>query len=286
LGFRYVLQVHHDSAKRDATVEERLTSGGDILYSFGQSEVRLFGDAPSMAPKAVFPADPRRSFLPILEPGPDNQRITAFKRWLAGMWLFKLRPDLIGSESNDEATALAPNGSNFVSWFRTLLQEAPATVHNLVSDARAFIPGLSDIRLDRVGSEVKRLMLDCKVGPSEFRLSMADLSDGQRILLVLYTILHQIASTASLLVFDEPDNFVADSEIQPWISAVRERIAEARRGTLLVFSHHPHLIDYLAADQVLRLWRDDGPTRVEELSVDRDQGLPVSTLLNLGIAGA
>jgi len=52
--------------------------------------------------------------------------------------------------------------------------------------------------------------------PSEYRLS--DLSDGQRTLIALYTIL--VASTAGgentyTLCLDEPENFLALPEIQP-----------------------------------------------------------------------
>jgi ABC-type glutathione transport system ATPase component len=111
-----------------------------------------------------------------------------------------------------------------------------------------------------------------------------ELSDGQRALLVLYTILHAVARQASLLVFDEPDNFVAQAEIQPWLSSLREAVVSSRRGTLLVISHHPEVIDYLAPDQALYLWRgEDGPARVRELEVDREQGLSASEWLKLGM---
>jgi len=48
----------------------------------------------------------------------------------------------------------------------------------------------------------------------------ADLSDGQRQLIVLYTILESLRNeTYSVLLVDEPDNFISLREIQPWHEA-------------------------------------------------------------------
>ncbi|MEM6730301.1 MAG: hypothetical protein AAF658_02025 [Myxococcota bacterium] len=84
--------------------------------------------------------------------------------------------------------------------------------------------------------------------------------------------------------FDEPDNFIATSEIQPWLSELRELITADHQGTLLVISHHPEVIDYLAPDQLLFVRRvGDGPTRVSPLEVSLDEGLKSSDVLRLGL---
>jgi energy-coupling factor transporter ATP-binding protein EcfA2 len=280
--FTYSLELNHDAPNRNTTVAERLTGDGQLLYAFEQSEVRLYGDQPTSDPRVSFPSDPKRSFLPVLEARADNQRITAFKNWVGAMWLFKLRPDLIVPDTKQEDDAIVTNGSNYVSWFRTLQQEHPEALSRLVADAQAFIPGLTGIRLVRIGQDAKVLALDCQTGQTPYRLAVDDLSDGQRVLLVLYTILHTVADRASILAFDEPDNFVTDTEIQPWLSLIRERMVESSKGTLLVISHHPTVIDYLAPDQICRIWREDGPSRVTEVELNRDSGLLASTQLKLG----
>jgi len=247
--------------------------------------VELYGDNGESNPKTRFPFVANRSFIPLLESRPDNQRITAFKRWISGLYLFSLNPWTIDIASRVEAPSIAISGSNFVSWYRSLVQESPDIQAKLRDHLAPVIVGLQTIQTESVGQNVRVLLFECGLAGRTFKVTVNELSDGQRVLLVLYTILHAVAPRATLLVFDEPDNFVAQGEIQPWLSALRTAVTESGRGTLLVISHHPEVIDYLAADEALYLWRsEDGPTRVKNLaeSLDRSQGLRASEWLQLG----
>ncbi len=83
------------------------------------------------------------------------------------------------------------------------------------------------------------------------------------------------------MVFDEPDNFVAAKEIQPWLSQMRDAVLD-HGATLLVLSHHPEVIDYLAPDNVLLFYREEGgPSRIESAKFDASHGLKASELLRL-----
>ncbi len=167
-----------------------------------------------------------------------------------------------------------------------LQQERPFITERLRGHIEPVLPGLIGLRPVKQGAETKYLTCDCQVGGHSFTLTFGELSEGQRILTILYAILEALAERVSLLVFDEPDHFVAEPEIQPWLSLLRERVVAAGRGTLLVISHHPEVIDYLGADQVLYVSRaGDGPSRSRLLEVDRETGQPVSTLLRLGSVG-
>jgi hypothetical protein len=55
------------------------------------------------------------------------------------------------------------------------------------------------------------------------------------------------------------------------------------RQQLVVVTHHPEAIDYLAADAVCRMWRDsDGRTRIEQLEPDRSAGETGYDLVRFG----
>lgn len=286
--YSYSLAIQQDpSGKAPQVQEERLAADGQLLYRIADGHVHLYGDDPTSEPRTSFPFIPTRSFLPLLESRTDNQRIMAFRRWLSGVWLFALSPQAIEVLSPAEAPAMSITGGNFVSWYRTLAQESPEVSTAIREDLLPVIPGLATIRLRSLGLNSRTLNFDCELSGSTFELGLNELSDGQRILVVLYAILRAVARNASLLFFDEPDNFVAQAEIQPWLSLLRDAVVEGGRGTLLVASHSPEVIDYMAADQVLYLWRgDDGPTRMREVEVDRDTGLRASEWLKLGISDA
>lgn len=282
--YSYSLEISHDPGQRGAVVrDERLTSSGDLLYRLVDGEVQLYGDDAPKTPLNTFPFNAKRSFLLFLEPRPDTQRISAFKRWMSGLWLFSLRPHAIDPTSVQESEAIADSGANYVSWYRALVQAEPEVAARVRNDLIPIIPGLAAIRLQKLGLDSRLMILECELGSRSFGLSVNELSDGQRTLLVLYTVLHALAARTSLLIFDEPDNFVAREEIQPWLSSIRDAVVDANRGTLLVISHHPEVIDYLAAHQVLCFSRTaDGPARLRELDVDRDKGISASEWLMLG----
>lgn len=284
--FRYELVVRHGENLKQSVVEhEAVSSNGAILYQQAEGEVRLFGDNPTNGPHTTFPGEPRRSFLPVLQPRPDNKLLTEFKQWVARMWLFALRPHEVSPDSRGEVGILDTEGKNFVSWYRNILQESPALATLIWQDLRPVIPGLQTITLPQLGLNARVLLLECQFpGAAPFKLALGEISEGQRVLLLLYTILHALAPAASLLVFDEPDNFMAEAELEPWLSRMREAVVDANKGTLLAMSHHPQVIDYLAADQVLQLSRtEDGLTRLRDVRVPLDQGLTASEFIRLGV---
>ena len=59
----------------------------------------------------------------------------------------------------------------------------------------------------------------------------------------------------SALFIDEPDNYVALAEIQPWLTDLAEACGEVLPQAVLC-SHHPELIDYLGGDRGLLLERE------------------------------
>src|SRR5207249_1480535 len=117
-------------------------------------------------------------------------------------------------------------------------------------------------------------------------IGWSKLSDGQRLLIALYGLLRLGLAKASLIALDEAENYVAPREIQPWLQAVADAAAE-RKQQLLVVSHHPEAINYIAADAGWRMWRDPdtGYTRISPLTPDRETGETAYDLLKFGSPG-
>ncbi len=86
-----------------------------------------------------------------------------------------------------------------------------------------------------------------------------------------------------MLCFDEPDNFVALSEIQPWLQVLRDTL-EAQGGQAMIVSHHPEVIDYLALDSLWQFERPSGPVIARPYEGDAASPLKLSELVARGAA--
>jgi ATPase subunit of ABC transporter with duplicated ATPase domains len=96
------------------------------------------------------------------------------------------------------------------------------------------------------------------------KLSFAQLSDGERALIVLYTVLHTLPLIDMTLFVDEPDNYLGLREIQPWLRRLTDECGESD-GQAVLISHHPEVMNSMdASDRRWLVRRDSGPTRVED----------------------
>ena len=84
------------------------------------------------------------------------------------------------------------------------------------------------------------------------------------------------------LFIDEPDNYLSLREIQPWLVRAIEECGESVEQIIIV-SHHPVTIDYMAGAQGRWFSRDgDGPVRVSDEPKAESGGLTISETINRG----
>ncbi len=98
----------------------------------------------------------------------------------------------------------------------------------------------------------------------------------------LDVLLHCAVTQGRTLLIDEPDNFVALAEIQPWLLKLLDRVDEQNAQVILV-SHHPELLNQLAGQGGVLLDRPNGgETRVLPFSPPDDSGLTPSEIIARG----
>jgi predicted ATPase len=281
--YEYALEIEHrPDAPRPVVRHERLAAAGGVLYDRDASEVRLYGDQAGPEPEARFPFVRGVSFLSFIEEGPGNLRIQEFKRALSALRVLRLNPLHVSSTTREDARWLGLYGENLASWYRTLHEERPDISQAINDDLRVLLPGLRFLRFEPSGPETKEMRAAFESqGGQSYEVALDDLSDGQRALIVLYSLLHEAARGEAILFLDEPDNFVPLAELQPWLARLRAAVEE-RGAQVVVISHHPEVVDYLAQPTAFRFVRlDAGPVRVEPLSVDLDRGVKASEWLAL-----
>ena len=278
-SFRYRLGV------RAGAIQEELQAGGAILYKAAAGRVELYGNNPGATtkPSTTIPFDRRRSFLSALEPRPDNRRVVAFREAIATIWAMKPDPRRLGGAAVAESTLLDRDLSNFANWYRDKQPGDPDAADLLRSDLQRVMRGFSTLRLEPISPEIRDLRARFSFSGKTHELGWAKLSDGQRLLIALYGMLRFGLSQASLIALDECENYVAPGEIQPWLRAVAD-VAAAGGKQLLVVSHHPETINYLAADAAFRMWRDPdaGHTRIAPVAPDLAVGETAYDVVKLG----
>jgi putative AbiEii toxin of type IV toxin-antitoxin system len=243
--FRYALEIQYSKGITGVPFirSENVTFDGVPLYRFSAGEVQLYHD--DGTPGSLFPFRPDQSFLLNVDtPGAKRMaRLAGFKELVAGLRIVQPNPFAFEFFSRQDQDFLARNGGNFASFFSHLNNERP------------------EARTD----------------------NLLELSEGQRVLAVLYASVCDLVRNGAVLCFDEPDNFVALSEIQPWLQVLRDAL-ETRGGQAMIISHHPEVMDYLALDSLWWFERPSGPVIVRPFETDTASPLKLSELVARGAA--
>ena len=262
--FSYRLTIADSFEHQPRVASEALDLNGTSLFRFEGGEMQLFSDAQPGVPKVKFHRDWHRSGLAEVAPRPENQSLTSFKGWLERLRPVQINPWEMSERSEAEAPYPSRRLGNLADWYRHLQQENHEIVAAAIESLREALPGFWSLNARKAGLDYREVLATMQ-GPSgnEFEVTLRELSEGQRCVIGLYLLLHAVLARGGSLIIDEPENFIALAEIQPWLMRAIG-VAEDRAGQLVVVSHHPELLNQLAARGGLMLTREHGgPTRVK-----------------------
>lgn len=279
-NFSYRLEVEHEQDTRLARIRhETLTVDGHSLFEFVLSEVQLFRDDPNrgISKGPSYTADWKESALARVFPGPANRRLTRFLDYMRRILVCSIHSPGLMTDSTEEISMLERDGSNFADWYRHTHQERPDLTAALTEGLTDVIgAGFNGIRLEKVGHDARSLKIafdnqadgDSRDG---YELRFDEISDGQRALIVLYGMITLVRDQGYTLFIDEPENYVALREIQPWLMCLNDATGETFPQAV-VSSHHPELIDYLGYEHGIMLQRETSGV----ITVGRPQTAPGS----------
>lgn len=267
-NYGYSLLIEHDDERRRARVKsETLLLDGKHLFTFKDGQAQLFHDDFTTGPQ--YPFDWTQSGVGVLQPRSDNTKLTRFRAEMKKIVVAGIHPMNMSAESREEESTLSRNMENFAAWYRFLSQEHQGAALALLHELKSVIQGFSSFSIREAGeAKVLKVLLEQPNGNGRpFPYDFRQLSDGQRVLVVLYTLLFGLKDQGMSLFLDEPDNFVALREIQPWLNALTDFCGQGVEQAVLI-SHHPEIIDSLASSSGRWFSRDDnGPTRVRDAAI-------------------
>lgn len=285
--YHYSLVVEHQRTERKSRVtNEQLRFDNKHVYLFDGSEAHLYRD--DFSESHNFPVDSSQSGITRIPELADNRILCWFRARLGLIYVFAVDPFRMLSYSEREATSPDQQLANFVSWYRHLAQNSPEKMGTVFESLSHVLDGFQSLTLASVGETARMMYVRFKPGSddsrktSEFVIPFHELSEGQRCLIVLHVVLHFAIRENVTVCIDEPDNFIALREMQPWLGELCDRV-EDEQGQCLLISHHPEFIDKLAVKHGVCFTRDDaGPVRVKPFEWSKDDGISASETVARG----
>lgn len=265
IRYEYILALEFPKAFKELRVlEEKLAVDGKPIYSREVAQVHLAKTG--LDKEATFFIDWHLVALPIVQHQSKNDPLFLFKQWLARMLILRPMPSLIMGDSSGET--LQPNlqVTDFGEWFSGLLAYSPSAYARIDDYLRGVMPDLKDIKNPVVGTDSRSLVVQFSNDQGNVTLPFADLSDGEKCFMICALVLAANNAYGPLLCFyDEPDNYLAPSEIGHFVLALRKAFQFG--GQFIATSHNPEAIRRFSEENTLVLHRKNHlePTVVRPL---------------------
>lgn len=225
-----------------------------------------------------------RTLFTLIADTPTTKDIIRFRRAIGRLLVVQIIPSSLEMDSEKESRVLQPDAKNFVSWYRYISEQSQGNVLEITQELSEILDGFRYFKLEERGSYFRELWVVFDGDDEVVQYRFDELSDGQRKLIVLYTILTYAKNQNYVVCIDEPANYLALEEVQPWAVALDDICSD---GTLqaLITSHHPELINYLVFSKAA-IWfsreNNRAKTTAAPFPAQNDYDLPVTELVARG----
>lgn len=283
--YAYVIAFEYPEGFRDLRVhEEKLTVDGKPVYSRKVSQVYLAKTGQEN--EAKFIIDWHLVALPIIQLQPTKNPLSVFKQWLANMLILRPMPSLIRGDSDQETLQPNPPVSDFSAWFSGLLAHAPSAYTRIDEYLKQVMPDLNDIKNPEIGTDSRSLFVQFSNSQGSLTLPFEDLSDGEKCFMICALVLAANHAYGPLFCFwDEPDNYLALSEVQHFVMALRRAFQSG--GQLIATSHNQEAIRCFSDENTLVLHRKSHlePTIIRSVEDARASGEFTGDLVDALVRG-
>lgn len=256
--------------------EEKLAVDGKPVYTREMAQVQLAKT--NQEREARFLIDWHLVALPIVQEQSQKDPLFIFKQWLARMLILRPIPSLILGDSEEEILEPKPDVTNFAAWFSALTLQYPATYGRIVEYLKQVMPDLKDIQ--NPGKESRNLIVQFSSDQGSLKLPFEDLSDGEKCFMICALVLAANSEYGPVLCFwDEPDNYLALSEVGHFVLALRKAFQSG--GQFIATSHNPEAINRFSDENTLVLSRSNHlePTLVRLVSEMQISGDLITALV-------
>jgi predicted ATPase len=266
--YDYSVRLRIDGPDSLPTVEfEGLLAG-----PFREPKIHREGSHVLMSPgDGSFPINRQQSLFAAIDTDETDPAFGAFLQALKSILVVRPVPPNIDRMSFGNVVRPNVAVTNLVSWLEHLLSNDGFNFE-LTQLLKSIWPEFQRMEFVPIGLQASDLELsfgEMSTSKTSVRLTINQLSEGEKMLLALYTLAaYQRVFPATTIIVDEPDNFVALSELQPWLLTMLDERPDD--GQLILVSHNPEVIQTMGEDKVAFFSRADhlSPTEVGSLKQD------------------
>jgi predicted ATPase len=251
-------------------LEEKLAVDGRPIFTREMAQVHLARTGQENA--AQFRIDWHLVALPIIQQQSAKDPLSVFTQWLGSILILRPIPSLIRGDSENETFWPNPQVTNFGAWFSGILADKPSVYSRIDTYLKQVMSDLSDIKNPPVGKDSRSLVVQFSSDQARIDLPFEDLSDGEKCFMICALVLSANDAYGPLLCFwDEPDNYLALSEVGHFVLGLRSAFQSG--GQFIATSHNSEAIRRFSDENTFLLLRNSHlePTVVRPLS-----GLQVS----------
>jgi predicted ATPase len=280
--YEYRVEIRFAPETRQLSVNlESLKVSGVSVFELANGEVHFFPNNSNQS--TAVPMETTKSTLHLSQL--SNSHVRRFVEWLESVHCFRIDeyPSAMNESADREERQPDDELENLAGWYRHLALAYPGETVRFTDSMKEALDGFQALRFSPEEDGVNKLRADFMVSAKKsVNYSLSELSEGQRCLIALYMILHFLIARGHTVFIDEPDNFIALREIQPWLLAAEEAV-EDHDGQLILISHHPEILNQWATEYGLRFFREEnGHVRTQKFKADPDGNLQPSELIARG----
>jgi len=287
-SYKYEFAIRHNQEKSHVEYE-RLWFNNQALLKSEEGGIKIFQDDYEEVVKTSLPSRLQLvgSLLYLFKLDSGSTKLDWFTKRMQRFIIVQIIPSLMLDGSEKEEIHLTSRMENFVSWYRYISQDQ-GKVAELINVLKDILDGFISFKFEQFSENYRALKLRFSTDKDRTKIidyRFSELSDGQKVVIALYTILYCTESEDYTLCIDEPESFLALPEIQPWLIQLYDFCIDGKIQALLI-SHHPVLINYLLASPI-GYWferQSNAAARVKLISNEETEnsGLPISELIARG----
>ena len=274
----YQLEIEFDIKEKNNRIKKEVVLCNDnYIFKAENGKAILYNDSYKEGPEVL--VNWMSSGISSVYERSDNTKLFDFKQAVDKIVVCHPLPfDFDYSLSFAEQQNLDYSAGNIANVYMYIVQRNPEKMMELWQVLKEINP--SFVRTYLNGDNGKTLYFEYDYNGVKNSYSITEISDGERMLFILYFLIIMYFDEEYSLFLDEPDNYISLQEVGQFIQFVQDRAVGKRQ--CIFISHHPNVIDFFAPSNGIWLERRSyGATTIANPPTT-DCGLTYSEIISQG----